>query len=56
MDLMSSRDAYDTINHEMIEDCPVSTHELYRETVIWIKSLGDLKVKATRRSLEEIKV
>ena len=40
----------------MIKGCPVSTHYLYRETVIWNKSLGDLKVKETRRSPEEIKV
>ena len=40
------------IHHGMVEDCPVSTHDLYLETVIWNKSLGDLKEKETRRSPE----
>ena len=44
------------VRHGMIEECPVSTHDLYRETAIWIKSLGDLKGKEIRRSPEEVKV
>ena len=54
--LMSSRDAYVMIHHGMIEDCPVSTHDIFRETAIWNKLLGNLKGKETRRSPEEIKV
>ena len=57
MDLMSSRDAFDMVHHGMIEDCPVSTHDLYRKTaILWNKSLGDLKDKESRRQPEEIKV
>ena len=40
----------------MIEDCPMSTHDIHRETAIWNKLLGGLKGKETRRSPEEIKV
>ena len=54
MGLVFSRCAYDMINDGMIEDCPVSTHDLYGETAIWNKTLGDLKGKKTRRSPEEI--
>jgi len=54
--LMSSRDAFDMVHHGMVEDCPVSTHDLYRESAIWGKSLGDLKGKETRRTPEEVKV
>ncbi len=56
MGLMSSRDAFDMVHQRMIEDCPVSTHDLYRETAIWSKLLVDLKGKETRRSSEEVKV
>ena len=42
MGLILSRDAYDKIHHDMIEDCPVSTYDLCKETAIWKKSLGDL--------------
>ena len=53
---MSTRDTYDMIHHGMIEDCSVSTHDLFRETDLWSMSLGDLKGKETGRSSEEIKV
>ena len=56
MRLMSSRDAFDMVHHGMIEDCLISTHDLYRETTVWNKSLDDLKGKEIRRSPEEIKV
>ena len=52
MGLMSSKDALDMVHHGMIEDCPVNTHDLNRETAIWNKSLSDLKSKETRRSTE----
>ena len=40
MGLMPSRDAYDMKNHGMIEDCPFSTNDVYRETAIWARRLG----------------
>ena len=49
---MSSRDDYNKIHHGMIGDCPVSSYNLYRETAIWNRSLGDQKAKETRRSFE----
>ena len=55
MGLMSSRDAIDMNHHDVIEDCPVSTRDLYRETAIRTKSLDDLKGKETRRLPEEVK-
>ena len=42
MGLMSSRNAFDRVHHDMTEDCPVSTHVLNRETAIWNKSLSNL--------------
>ena len=34
----------------MIGDCLVSTHDLNRETAIWIKSLRNLEDKEIRRT------
>ena len=47
MGLISSRDAFDMVHGGMIEDCSVSTYDLYRET-IWKKSVGGLKSKGVR--------
>ena len=56
MGLMSSTVAYDMIHRGIIELYPVSIHDLYRETAILSKALGDRKEKETRRSPDEIKV
>ena len=42
MDLMSSKEARDEVHHGMIVECPKSSHDLYRETAIWNKSVGDI--------------
>ena len=47
MGLMTFRDAFDMVHHDMKEDCLISTHNPYRETAIWNKSLNNFKGKET---------
>ena len=56
MGLMSSRDAYDMIHNGMVQECPITTHDVYRESATWTRSLGDLKGKEVRQTPDEVKV
>ena len=40
MGLMSSTDAFDMVHHGMIEDCPVSTHDLWQP--VWHVNKADM--------------
>ena len=53
MGIILSRDA---IHHGMIEDWPVSSHDICKETTVWSKSQGDFKGKDTRRTPKEMKM
>ena len=35
--MMSSGDAFDMIHNGMVQECPLTNHDVYRESVIWTK-------------------